>query len=64
MKTNPLFKNAFTESATRSGTVTSKMVRDRAEALAVIKGRYASDVTHSDLAQARWELKIGAPGNA
>ena len=62
MKTNPFFKNVFTKGTT--GTVSLKMVRDRAEALAVIKGRYARDVTESDLAQARWELTAGAPAKA
>jgi len=56
MKTNPSIKDGLTGLSAGSGTVTSKMVADRAGALAIIKGRYARDVTASDLAQARQEL--------
>jgi len=46
----------------RAGTTggTTAMVQARAEELAVIKGRRASDVTQSDLTQARREL-TGTP---
>ena len=63
MKTNPL-KKAGISTAAGSGTVTQKMVVERAGALAVIKGRYASDVTEFDLAQARRELTDEAAAKA
>ena len=56
MKINPFKKAGLVGNAAGSGKVTSKMVQDRAGALAVIKGRYAHDVTESDLTQARREL--------
>ena len=56
MKINPFKKAGLVENATGSGKVTSKMVQERAGALAELKGRYAHDVTESDLAQARREL--------
>ena len=63
MKINPFKKASLAENSTASGEVTSKMVRDRAGALAVVKGRYAHDVTESDLAQARRELTDEAVGH-
>jgi hypothetical protein len=56
MKTNPLKEGILTENSAGIGTVTGKMVRERAAELAVIKGRSGQDVTESDLAQARREL--------
>jgi hypothetical protein len=56
MKTNPLKEGVMTENFTGVGTVTPKMVRDRAAELAVIDGRSASEVSKSDLEQARREL--------
>jgi hypothetical protein len=56
MKINPLKKGVLTENSAGLGTVTEKMVRERAFELAEIKGRSAQDVTESDLAQARREL--------
>jgi hypothetical protein len=59
MKTNPLKEGVLTENSAGIGTVTRKMVRERAAELAVIKGRSAHDVTESDLAQAGRELTGG-----
>jgi hypothetical protein len=56
MKINPLKKGVLTENSAGLGTVTEKMVRERAFELAEIKGRSAQDVTESNLAQARREL--------
>ncbi|MDR3457695.1 MAG: hypothetical protein P4N60_09630 [Verrucomicrobiae bacterium] len=56
MTRNPLEKDGLKAKATGSVMVTPKMVRDRAEALAVMKGRDARDVTEADLARARREL--------
>jgi hypothetical protein len=56
MKTNPLKEGALTENSAGLGTVTRKMVRERAVELAVINGRSARDVSKSDWEQARREL--------
>src|ERR1022692_2912416 len=56
MKTNPLKEGALTENSAGLGTVTRKMVRERAVELAVINGRSASDVSKSDWEQAKREL--------
>ena len=46
----------MTENSAGLGTVTRKMVRERAVELAVINGRSAQDVSKSDLEQAKREL--------
>jgi len=56
MKTNPLKQGALTENSTGLGTVTRKMVRERAVELAIIGGRSASEVSKSDWQQAKREL--------
>ena len=56
MKTNPLKQGALTENSTGIGTVTRKMVRERAVELAVINGHAAQDVSKSDWEQAKREL--------
>jgi hypothetical protein len=56
MKRNPLKQGLLTENSAGIGTVTRKMVRERAVELAVINGRSAQDVTKSDLEQAEREL--------
>ncbi len=56
MKTNPEKDGALTENSAGIGTVTRKMVRERAVELAVIDGRSARDVSKSDWEQAKREL--------
>jgi hypothetical protein len=56
MKTNPLKEGALTENATGLGTVTRRMIRERALELAVINGRAARDVLKSAREHARREL--------
>jgi hypothetical protein len=56
MKTNPLKEGAMTENSAGLGTVTRKMVRERAVELAVINGRSAQEVSKSDWQQAKREL--------
>jgi hypothetical protein len=56
MRPNLLKGGSFTESAAGIGTVTRKMVRERAIELAVINGRSAQDVSKSDWDQAKREL--------
>ena len=56
MKTNPLKDGSFTENSAGLGTVTRKMVRERAVELAVINGRSAQEVSKSDWEQAKREL--------
>ena len=46
----------MTENSAGLGTVTSKMVRERANELAVINGRTAQEVSRSDWDQAKREL--------
>jgi hypothetical protein len=56
MKTNPLKEGALTENSAGIGTVTRKMVRERAVELAAINGRSAHDASKSDWEQATREL--------
>ena len=56
MKTNPLKEGALTENSAGIGTVTRKMVPERAAELAVINGRSAKDASKSDWDQAKREL--------
>ena len=56
MKTNPLKPGILTEKSAGLGTVTRKMVRERAVELAVINGRSAQNVAKSDWEQAKREL--------
>ena len=56
MKTNPLKEGALTENSAGIGTVTRKMVRERAIELAIINGRTAQEVSKSDREQAKREL--------
>ncbi|HAO79410.1 MAG TPA: hypothetical protein DCQ92_10630 [Verrucomicrobia subdivision 3 bacterium] len=56
MKTNPLKEGSLTENSAGLGTVSRKMVRERAVELAVINGRSARDVSKSDWEQAKREL--------
>jgi hypothetical protein len=56
MKTNPLKEGALTENSAGIGTVTRKMVRERAIELAAINGRSAHETSKSDWEQARREL--------
>jgi hypothetical protein len=56
MKTNPLKEGTLTENSAGIGTVTRKMVRERAAELAVINGRFAQDASKSESEQARREL--------
>jgi len=50
---NPLKQGALTENSAGLGTVTRKMVHQRAMALAVINGRSSGEVSESDWDQAR-----------
>jgi hypothetical protein len=56
MKANPLKEGALTENSAGIGTVTRKMVQERAVELAAINGRSAQDVSKSDWDQAKREL--------
>jgi hypothetical protein len=56
MKTNPLKDGVLTENSAVLGTVTRKMVRERAVELAIINGRTAQEVSKSDWQQAKREL--------
>ena len=56
MKTNPLKDGVLTENSVGIGSVTRKMVRERAVELAVINGRTAQQVSKSDWEQAKLEL--------
>jgi hypothetical protein len=56
VKKNPLKEGALTENSAVIGTVTRKMMRERAIELAVINGRSAHEVSKSDWEQARREL--------
>ena len=56
MKTNPLKDGVLTENSAGLGTVTRKMVRQRAVELAIINGRSAQEVSKSDWEQAKREL--------
>jgi hypothetical protein len=61
MNTNPLKQGALTQNSAGLGTVTRKMVRERAIELASINGRSAHEVAKSDWEQAKREL-TGEPG--
>jgi hypothetical protein len=50
-------EGVLTENSAGMGTVTPKMVRQRAAELAVIDGRSEQDVSKSECEEARWELK-------
>jgi hypothetical protein len=56
MNTNPLKQGSLTENSAGLGTVTRKMVRERAIELAVINGRPFQEVSKSDWEQAKREL--------
>ena len=56
MKPNPLKDGVLTENSAGIGTVTRRMVRERAIELAVMDGRSAQEVSKSDWQQARREL--------
>ena len=56
METNPLKNGAISEKSAGLGTVTRKMVRERAAELAVIDGQLSSVATKSHFAQAKREL--------
>ena len=56
MKTNPLKEGALTKNSAGLGTVTRKMVRERAIELAAINGRSAHETSKSDWEQAKREL--------
>jgi hypothetical protein len=56
MKTNPLTEGDLAGNSGGLGTVTRKMVRERAVELALIDGRSAQETAKSDLDQARREL--------
>jgi hypothetical protein len=56
MDTNPLNKGVITENSIGIGTVTRKMVRERARELALIEGRVPPQVLQVDYEQAKREL--------
>jgi len=56
MKKNPLKEGLLTENSAGLGTVTRKMVKERAVELAVINGRSAQDVSEADWEQAKRDL--------
>src|ERR1039458_9636418 len=56
MKTNPLKDGVLTENSAGIGTVTRKMVRERAVELAAINGRSEQQTSESDWEQAKREL--------
>ena len=56
---NPLKQGVLTENSAGLGTVTRKMVHQRATELAVINGRSSGEVSESDWDQARRELTGG-----
>ena len=56
MNANPLKQGVLTENSAGIGTVSRKMVRERAVELAVIDGRSAKEVSKTDWDQARLEL--------
>ena len=63
MKPNPLKEGTLTENSAGIGTVTRKMVRERAVELAVIDGRATQDVSKLEWEQAKREL-TGKPDTA
>ena len=56
MNTNSLKDGTLTENSAGLGTITRKMVRERAVELAVINGRTAQEVSKSDWEEAKREL--------
>jgi hypothetical protein len=56
MNSNPLKQGALTRNSGGIGTVSRKMVRERAVELAVINGRPPAEVSKSDWEQAKREL--------
>jgi trehalose-6-phosphatase len=56
MKTNPLKEGALTENSVGIGTVTRKMVKERAIELAITDDRTAQEVSPADWQQAKQEL--------
>ena len=56
MKTNPLKEGNISGNSAGIGTVTRKLVRERAVELAVINGRSAHETSKSDWEQAQREL--------
>jgi hypothetical protein len=56
MKTNPLKEGTLTANSVGIGTVTRKMVKDRAIELAIIDDRTAQEVSSADWQQAKREL--------
>ena len=56
MNTNPLKQGALTENSQGIGTVTRKMVRERAVELSLLKGHTAQEVSKTDWEQAKREL--------
>jgi len=56
MNTNPLKEGVLTENSAGIGTVTRKMVRERAVELAAINGRSAREASRTDWEQAKREL--------
>jgi len=63
MNSNPLKQGILSENSAGIGTVTRRMVRQRAIELAVINGRSVQEVSKSDWEQAKREL-TGEPENA
>jgi hypothetical protein len=59
MKIDPVNEPALIINSTGIGTVTRKMVRERAAELALINGREAKDVSKTDWEQAKRELTGG-----
>ncbi len=64
MKSNPLKTGILTENSAGIGTVSRKMVRERAVELAVIAGRAPQGLSKSDWEQAKRELTGGADADA
>jgi hypothetical protein len=64
MRTNPLKDGLMTENSAGIGTVTRKMVRERAVELAIINGRLAQEVSKTDWEQAKRELTGGSDTNS
>ena len=56
MKANPMKEGVLTENSAGIGSVTRKMVRERAVEIAVVNGHSAQEVSKSDREQAQWEL--------
>lgn len=60
MKIDPVNESALIINSTGVGTVTRKMVRERASELALINGRAAKDASKADWEQAKRELTGGS----